>query len=170
MGKIQKFSQLYDGAEDRIAWLTEDVDGATTKLWFTQRLCRNFVKALVPLLEKSQGDEAPQEHKEVVQSWEQAAAMAEFGKTPPVTPRAETVAGVVRNINMQPSGDGLVFAFDYGGEAPLVLALRLTETRQMLTVLSRMHAAAGWPCDAFPAWVDGPLAEPTAGGEKPALN
>jgi hypothetical protein len=168
MAKIHKFSQLYDGAEDRIAWLTEDDDGATTKLWFTQRLCKGLVKALVPMLETAQASDAPPEHKEVVQSWEQAAAMAEFGKVPPVQPREETVVGVVRNINIQPAGDGLIMSFDFGAAAPCTLALRLTETRQMLAVLRRLHAAAGWPGEAFPAWIDGPA--PDAGPSREKAN
>src|SRR5262245_2692712 len=101
MAEIHKFSFSYDKAEDRLAWDTEDRAGATTRLWLTQRLCRGFVKALIPMLPTGAVDSAPQ-HASTVQSWEQAAAMSTFGKTPPVQPTVKTVAGLLTALHITP--------------------------------------------------------------------
>jgi hypothetical protein len=37
MTQIHKFSLVYDATEDRLAWDAEDIQGATTRLWLTQK-------------------------------------------------------------------------------------------------------------------------------------
>ena len=156
MGQIFKFSQVYDPAQDRIAWDTEDTEGNTTRLWLTQRLCRGFLKGVLTMVKTTSASDIPARHESTVQSWEQAAAMAEFGKIPPVRPRPESVEGLVSTVNIAPSGDGVVLRFHFGQDEPTTLALRHTEARQMLTVLYRLHAAASWPLDLWPAWIAEP--------------
>ena len=87
MIQIHRFSLLYDMAEDRMALDAEDIQGATTRLWLTQRLCRGLVKALIPMLRQTAHRPTAAENEGAVQSWEQAAAMASFGKVPNVQPR-----------------------------------------------------------------------------------
>ena len=64
------------------------------------------------------------EHLATLQSWEQAAAMAEFGKIPPVKPQAESTTGLVRAVHIQPSDDGLILTFDFGVDETLYERLR----------------------------------------------
>ena len=53
MSEIHKFSLRYDPGEDRLAWDLEADDGGVTRLWLTQRLCRNFIEAIIPVLTKA---------------------------------------------------------------------------------------------------------------------
>jgi hypothetical protein len=159
MSQIHKFSLAYDAEEDRLAWDAEDILGGTTRLWLTQRLCRGLVGALLPMLEQAAPQAAAPGRQAVVQAWEQAAAMAEFGKTPGVRPRAETVAGLVRAAHIRPSPASLELTFEFGDGQSRVVAVAHAGVRQMLAVMRRLYVAAGWPLDIWPAW----MAEPPAG-------
>jgi hypothetical protein len=157
MTQIHKFSLVYDVDEDRIAWDTETRDGDTSRLWLTQRLCRGLVNALLPLLvRKTARPEVPTQHEATLQSWEQAAAMADFGKVPGVKPTPQAATGLIRSVQIQPTEDGMVLALDFGeAEAPTI-GLAFPEVRQMLTVIYRLYVAAGWPLDIWPAWISEP--------------
>jgi len=154
MDAIQKFSLIYDAGEDRLAWDGEDRQGVTTRLWLTQRFCKGFVEALVPMLEKAASRSAPPGGEAAVHSWEQAAAMTGFGKLPPVRPDARAVTGLVRVAHITPSAKGMVVKFEFCADESRTLALHLAATRQMLAVIHRLHKAAGWAQDAFPGWID----------------
>jgi len=163
MTQIHRFSLLYDMAEDRMALDAEDVQGATTRLWLTQRLCRGLVKALIPMLRQTPHRPVAAENEAAVQSWEQAAAMASFGKVPNVKPRPEAQTGVVRAAHITPSSEGVGLSFDFGPDHTRTLALGHAEVRQMLAVLYRLSAAADWPLDLWPAWIGEPA--PGAGAD-----
>ena len=85
MSEIHRFSLVYDIPEDRIAWDVEDTDGVATRLWLTQRLCRALLTAIFPMVQAPAAADLPSQHQATLQSWEQAAAMSEFGKVPAVT-------------------------------------------------------------------------------------
>ncbi|HEY5107969.1 MAG TPA: hypothetical protein VII73_14560 [Caulobacteraceae bacterium] len=159
MAAIHKFSLIYDAAEDRLAWIVEDLEGATTRLWLTARLCRGLVPAVVRLLNKTRADIAA-EHETAVQSWEQAAAMTGFGKVPAVRAGALTTTGLVTAAHIRPSVDGMVLTFDFGAGDNRTIALSTTAVRQMLAVMHRVHLAAGWPVDVWPAWIARAAARP----------
>jgi hypothetical protein len=162
MTVVRKFSLSYDGAEDRIAWDAEDVAGGATRVWLTQRFCREFVAALLPRLPKpAAGDVAP-EHEATVQGWEQAAAMTHFGKTPGVKVTPESTAGLVRAGHISPKRTGMTLAFDFGADQQRSIDLDVAATRQMLRVMYDLHVAAGWPTDVWPTWITGPGATETA--------
>jgi hypothetical protein len=155
MAKVHKFSLSYDGAEDRIAWDAEDVDGGSTRVWLTQRFCREFVAALVPRLPKpAAGDVAP-EHEATVQGWEQAAAMTHFGKTPGVKVTPESATGLVRAGHITPKPAGVGLAFDFGVDQQRTIDLDVPAVRQMLSVMYDLHVAADWPTDFWPPWITG---------------
>ena len=164
MTQIQKFSLIYDVAEDRMAWDSEDAAGATTRLWLTQRLCRGLVGAILPML---QGEPvAPEpvavQRQAAVQSWEQAAAMADFGKVPAVRPRPQTIVGLVKAVHIRPFAERMDLSFDFGRDEHRTLGVSRPAVRQMLTVLHRLYAAAGWPMDVWPAWIEGPQGQPSS--------
>jgi hypothetical protein len=162
LSEIRKFSLVYDIAEDRLAFDTEDNQGATTRLWLTQRFCRGFVTALLPMLPTAVPEAAAApERQAVVQSWEQAAAMADFGKVEGVKPQPQAASGLVNTVQIRPMGDRLDLAFDYGAGQALTVGVPHTGVRQMLTVMRRLYAAAGWPLDIWPAWIDGPADAPS---------
>src|ERR1700683_2751843 len=103
MTKIRKFSLAYDAGEDRIAWDAEDVDGGVTRIWLTQRFCRQFVGALIPRLPRPSAPDVPPEHEATVQGWEQAAAMSGFGKTPGVRVTNGASIRLIRAFDVTPT-------------------------------------------------------------------
>jgi len=160
MSEVQKFSILYDAAEDRLAWDAEYKDGATTRMWLTQRLCRAMVDAIVPMLKPSAAQEVLREHQTTMQSWEQAAAMSDFGKVPAVQTQPQTVVGLVKTVNIKPEDGKLVLSFDFGAVGPCVIIVNAQQLRQTLSVIHGLYAAAAWPRDFWPAWIADPSAAP----------
>lgn len=154
MTQIHKFSLSYDAAEDRLAWDTEDTAGVTTRLWLTQRLCRGLVTAILPLLEARQ--DVPPQHQATVQSWEQAAAMADFGKVPAVRPDARTASGLVSAVHITPTAEGFDLKFDFGAGDHRTVGVVLPALRQTLDVVHRLNVAAEWSQDHWPAWITQP--------------
>jgi hypothetical protein len=163
MTQIKKFSQLYDTFEDRMAWDTEDADGVPTRLWLTQRLCRGLAEAVINMLTRDQT--APPGQLEVLQSWEQVAALADFGSVPPVAPREDMVTGLVKAVHMSPTDKGVSMTFELHSGEMRAVGLTNQAVRQMLSVMHRLHAAAGWPMGFWPAWVSDPAASATAPAE-----
>lgn len=163
MSQIQKFSFLYDAAEDRVACDTEATDGAISRLWMTQRFCRNLVAAVVDMLEKGAGASG-EGRQTLLQSWQQAAAMDEFGRTPGVRPTPQSVSGLVRTAQLTPKTDAISIAFEFGADETRFVTLAVPQMRQMLGALHQVHVAAGWPLGFWPAWVTDPVAAaaPTA--------
>ena len=161
MTKIRKFSLAYAAGEDRIAWDAEDVDGygAITRIWLTQRFCREFAGAVIPRLPAPIAADVAPEHQATVQGWEQAAAMSGFGKTPgvrrsPPDPTAGLVAGrhprhahARRRPQLWPSSSAWARQRSIDHDVPAV--------RQMLSVMYDLHVAAGWPTDFWPPWITG---------------
>jgi hypothetical protein len=165
MTQIRKFSLVYDPREDRLAWDTEDDAGATARLWLTQKLCRGMVKALVAMLEKRDGGAAPQ-RQAAEQSWEQAAAMTGFGKTPGVKPRADSRGGLVRAVHIRPGPQALGITFDYADGEALTISVGQAAVRQTLAILYKLSVAAEWPLDIWPDWI----ADPTAAAPADRVN
>ena len=170
MAEIHKFSFAYDGAEDRIAWDTEDTDGAATRLWITQRLCRGLVKALLPMLDTPVSNDRPASGDSQVHSWQQAAAMSEFGKTAGVRTSTETTAGLVRAIHITPRGEGVTLAFEFGSGQGQVVGMSGAALRQTLSELHRLNVAAEWGLDIWPGWIADPNAALAAATPSVALN
>jgi hypothetical protein len=156
MAETRKFSLVYDGAEDRIAWDLEDTEGATTRLWLTQKLSRGLVGALIPILEKRTAGAAS--GGSTLQAWEQAAAMAEFGKTPAVRTDAGSSAGLVRAVHIASGEKGFSLTFEFGADETRTVGLETPALRQTLAVIHRLYTAAGWPMDLWPAWIADPAA------------
>ena len=158
MAEIHKFSLSYDAAEDRIAWDAEAQDGSTTRMWLTQRLCQAVVKAIVPMVVQTAPQEVAKGGETALQSWEQAAAMADFGKAPPVRPQPQSLAGLVRTVNIRPTGERVVLTFEFGAPEPCAIGINAPQIRQTLSVIHGLYLAAGWPTDFWPTWIADPNA------------
>ena len=165
MSEIHRFSLIYDPAEDRLGWDTEDQDGATTRLWLTQRLTRALLTAILPMVRSSVATDLPAAHQATVQSWEQAAAMADFGKVPAVQTKTESTVGLVRQVNLTPKDDTMIVNFEFGEGETRTLGIGQPQLRQTLTVIYRLHIAAQWPLDLWPDWIKDP--SPAPSGETP---
>jgi hypothetical protein len=166
MSEIRKVSLLYAPAEDRLALDAEDAEGGTTRLWLTQRLCRGLVTALTPILQQSVSLRLPGQPPEAAQSWEQAAAMADFGKVPGVRAAPGSVTGLVDTVRIGPPGDQVALTFAFGGGQSRTVTLTIAALRQTLAVMHRLHVEAGWPLAVWPAWI----ADPTARAAGDAVN
>jgi hypothetical protein len=156
----QRFSLVYDPHEDRVAWDTVDANGATVRLWLTERFCRGLVGALLPLLQTAASPAEPAWREDALQSWEQAVAMADFGKTPAVRTCPQTVVGLVRAAHIRPFADHMELAFEFGAAQPWTLGVSRAAVRQMLAVMHGLYVAAGWPLGVWPAWIADPAAPP----------
>ncbi len=163
MAEIRKVSLLYAAAEDRLALDMEDVEGGGTRLWLTQRLCRGLVTAIVPMLQQSVSLRLPGQPPETAQSWEQAAAMADFGQTPGVRTTPDAASGLVETLRISPPGDQMTLTFEFGTGQSRAVTLTVAALRQTLAVMHRLHVEAGWPLDVWPAWIADPAAHAAAG-------
>ena len=152
MAQVHRFSLVYDTAEDRLAWDLEAVDGATARLWLTQRLCKGLAEALLRMVAAAAPPEAPPQHQVAAQSWEQAAAMAQFGKVPGVTPQPSALTGLVRTVHIRPVGERLDLTFEFGEGEQRTVGVDPPALRQLLGVMRRLYAAANWPMDVWPGW------------------
>jgi hypothetical protein len=166
MTQVRKISLVYDPAEDRLAWDAEDLQGGGARVWLTQRFCRDFVRALIARLPSPGVQALGPERQAMLQSFEQAAALSSFGKTPGVRLTPESTAGLVRAAHVTPTGTGLRLAFDFGAGEQRSIDLSAAGVRQMLSVMYDLHRAASWPTDYFPAWI----ARPAAPEDATALN
>jgi hypothetical protein len=171
MADIKKFSLVYDAAEDRIAWDTEDAEGGGTRLWLTQRMCRELVGAVIPRLPKTAAapdiapDAAP-EQEAAVQSWEQAAAASNHSRTTGVRVSPETTAGLVSAVHITASNAGMSLTFDFAGQQRAI-AMDAMAIRQAMNVLHGLFVAANWPTDVWPGWIAQPV---TAAANLRSLN
>ena len=156
MAETRKISLLYVPAEDRMALDIEDSEGGGVRLWLTQRLCKALVSALVPMLQEVVTLKLPPEAGDAAQSWDQAAAMAEFGKTPGVRLQPDSVSGLVTAVHISPPGDQMSLTFDFGDGASRVVGLAIPALRQALAVMHRLHVQAGWPLEVWPDWIADP--------------
>ena len=163
MAETRKVSLLYVPVEDRLAFDIEDVEGAGTRLWLTHKLCRAMVATLVPMLQKVVTLQLPPEARETAQSWEQVAAMSDYGKLPGVRIQPESVSGLVHAVHISPPGEQMTLTFDFGAGESRVVTLTLQALRQTLAVMYRLHVEAQWPLEVWPAWIADPAAD-AAGG------
>lgn len=160
MSEVHKFSMSYDAGEDRIAWDAEYKDGATARMWLTQRLCKAMIEAIVPMLKPAAASAAPQQHQSTLQSWEQAAAVADLGKVAPVQTQPQTLVGLVKVVNIRAEGaEKLILSFEFGAPGPCVIGVNVHQLRQTLSVIHGLYVLAAWPVDIWPAWI----AQPAAG-------
>jgi hypothetical protein len=98
----------------------------------------------------------PVQQQAAVQSWEQAAAMAEFGKVPGVRPEPQSVVGLVNAAHIRPVPQGVVLTFSFTPDGERTVELGGPALRQTLAVIHRLAVAAGWPTDYWPRWIADP--------------
>lgn len=162
MSEIHKFSLNYDPHEDRLAFDAEDQAGATTRLWLTERMCRNLAPHLIKLLtEQSAAKAGGAVDNSTVQSWAQLSAMRGFDTSTAVKLAAEAPSGLVNAVHVTPSNGRFLVKFDFG---PQSRSINFDEQalRQTLNLLARLYRAAGWPVDIWPDWILDPAPETVA--------
>ena len=171
MPVAHKLSQVYDSVEDRILLLSEDAEGAVCRLWLTQRMTNKVVLALVKWLGEQSASHLPQVPAETAQTWNQAAAVSQFIPSAPVevavsspsaasaaTPLSVAAEGLVRSVDVQRSGESYMLIFHLGSEPTLASPFSAVELRQWLSILHGLYQAAGWSMEAWPSWMENPIA------------
>jgi hypothetical protein len=157
---IHRFSLNYDPHEDRLAFDAEDQAGETTRLWLTERLCRNLAPALIKLLTEQGAAKAGGAVAEsTVQSWAQLSALRGLDAAPPVKLKAQAPSGLVNAVHVTPANGRFLVKFDFADQSR---SINFDEPalRQTLSLLARLYRAAGWPADIWPDWVVDPAPEP----------
>ncbi|MDQ0464973.1 hypothetical protein QO010_002757 [Caulobacter ginsengisoli] len=163
MSEIHKFTLAYDAAEDRLAFDAEDSGGETTRLWLTERLCRNLAPALIKLLtEKGAAKATGAVAESTVQSWAQVAAMQGFGGTPAVKLKAQAPSGLVSAVHVTPTNGRFLVKFDFAGQSR---SINFDEPalRQTLALMQRLYRQAGWPAEIWPDWIADPAVDAASG-------
>lgn len=166
MSTLQRLTTEYVDREDRVRLSGESEAGDTVVLWLTQRLLNRLLPPLCDWL-LEQGSAASRErspskldhHAELRQSFAQQAARAGMIPQPPVRPADDQAGSLVITVNLtaRPGLMQLDFlgANDSTGTAPQLagLALPTQNLRQWLNILFDQYHRAGWPLDAWPAWM-----------------
>ena len=166
MSALQRLTTEYVDREDRIRLSGESESGETVVLWLTQRLLNRLLMPLCDWLPDHGGPTARERtpskldhHAELRQSFAQQAARAGLTPQPPVRPIEDSPGCLVVTVNLtaRPGLMQLEFigAANPAGEAPRLagLALPTQNLRQWLNILFDQYRHAGWPLDAWPAWM-----------------
>ena len=164
MADIHRFTLTYDPQEDRLAFDAEDAAGETTRLWLTQRMCRNLAPHLIRLLTEQGAARAGGAVAEsTVQSWAQVSAMQKLDEAPAVRLKAQAPSGLVNAVHVTPQqtpgGARFLIQFDFAGQSRRI-DFDEAALRQTLSLLARLYRAAGWPGDLWPDWIADPAPEP----------
>lgn len=190
MKALQKITTQYVDREDRIRLAGETVPEQAVVLWLTQRLLQRLVPPLCQWLEQHSpvppGSVASATRAEVAQGFAQQAALAELQPQAPVVAEAAETAWLVTAVDVQLQADGvqLVFRSDaVPGAAPsqgtpvptpaseaVSLHIQAQPLRQWLAIVHGQVCEAGWPLDAWPAWMDPRTASQTAVGHAQLLH
>lgn len=156
---IQKLTVSYDEREDRLLLAAQCADGEAQGLWLTQRLTRPLVKVLLSRLDDAVSADTArvrEDHRSVMQAWEQSAAAIHQEHPEPVTVSPEDEHGLIDTVNVVCLANGdfqLVFHWPQGNA--LSFPVSSTAMRQWLGILHQQYRRADWPvAGVWPAWFD----------------
>lgn len=150
MLELQRLTTEYVDAEDRMRLTGEIRPGETLVLWLSQRLLLRLLPHLFLWLEKQGGTVFP---ADIVQSFEQAAAVETLGTEAPVQRSPDSKTWLVEAVDLTPDQQTLRLGFRREGEAPVSLTLPSTHLRQWLRILHLLWGVAEWPQEVWPEWM-----------------
>lgn len=152
--RLKRMSSAYDKLEDRLRITGETDQDTTVVLWFTQRLLRRLLSALLQQLEKDSPPRTPAAGaRELVQSFAQEAAVAGLRRQAPVAAQDESPAWLVQSVDVTPTESHVALAFRARNGESANVRLRTTELRQWLAIMHAVWTRAQWPADFWPAWI-----------------
>lgn len=166
MSELRRFTTRYVEVEDRIRLAGKVAPDRTVVLWLTRRLLNRLMPHLLEWLErKTPAPPAGADsgaYTEVIQSFAQQAARAEFKPQPPVrVPPPSSTHGtfpredwLVRAVHVAKSEKKVRIAFKGAAAAEQVsVTFQAQPLRQWLAILHDHYARAAWPLDIWPAWI-----------------
>lgn len=147
---IEKMTQTYDAAQDRISLDMQDAAGKVLRLWLTRRLADALFGRLCGWVDATKSD-CDVRFRRHLQTWAQQAAQAQMRNDVPV--RWRGVEALIREIDIDRKVGALQLTFKCPDAPPAQVRLSDTHLRQWLGVLCRLYAAAAWPMTPWPAWL-----------------
>lgn len=159
---IQKITQCFDPAQDRICLSVQDGNDQVLLLWLTQRLANRLAGALANWLDDDLKIQAAGQSVPSLHAWEQAAAQAQLKPDRPVETAAAKGEALLETVDLARGLHGYTLTFKWGGTGAAQLTMSGTELRQWLGILHRLFDTAGWPKHAWPQWFGAVGSAPSA--------
>jgi hypothetical protein len=152
MAGIDKLTQGFDAAEDRLFIDVRLSDGEERRLWLTQRLAGVLVQHLCSWLDDQLAATASGHHDTRLHAFEQQAAAAALNPETAVAPAKHAV--LVHSVDVDRGNEAVRLTFRATGEATgPAMTLDATRLRQWLGILRGLCAQAGWPTGHWPVWL-----------------
>jgi hypothetical protein len=152
MAGIDKLTQGYDAAEDRLFIDVRLSDGEERRLWLTQRLAGVLVQHLCGWLDDQLAATASGHHDTRLHAFEQQAAAAALNPETAVAPASRAV--LVHSVDLDRGSEAVRLTFRAAGEATgPAMTLDATRLRQWLGILRALFEQAGWPTGVWPVWL-----------------
>jgi len=152
---LTRLTTEYDEREDRIRIVGETKDAESIVIWMTHRLVSGAVPLMLRWLDEKQppSANAPSERREVLQSFNQDAAVAGLKPQKPVAPSANASKWLTQAMDVAATHSHLILTFrGQEGESALV-RLDATRLRQWLSILHLAWAKAQWSPLVWPDWI-----------------
>jgi len=169
MSAVNRFTTLFDPAEDRIKLLLELKTGEVQVLWLTRRLLNRLLPPLLGGLEAAPAVQTvPKPQAQAVQRFNQAAAVGGMQRQKAVTPTREApqkqIAMLVTSVDIRAGQSNRIL--DLKGGKDILQSLPFSEEalRQWLDVVHSQYRNAGWSEPFWPSWM-----EPLMQDESPDL-
>ncbi|MFM7531201.1 MAG: hypothetical protein ACKO5J_01665 [Rubrivivax sp.] len=163
MSEVLRMTTEYVEAEDRLRVCCQLRSGETALLWVTQRLFLRVLPHLVEWLDKNTPGladaQASRARADAVRGFTQQADRARHAPEAPVTPQAATQIWLVHTVDMTPREGELALSLRplSRDAAAASFVLQPQALRVWLAMLAELFVRAGWPMEAWPAWlVPGP--------------
>jgi len=142
---LQRITTEYSEQEDRIR-LTGKTDNGAVVIWLTQRLTQRLVPLLLQWLERHQT--APRRPVALFNFSQQGVQAADHTAVP-------LPAWLATSIDISTSSEQIVVTFKDGAGQTARISFAAAPLRQWLEILYEVYLHAGWPHDAWPAWMVG---------------
>jgi hypothetical protein len=152
MQNIDKLTQGYDAAEDRLFIDVRLQGGEARRLWLTQRLARLLVHHICAWLDEQLAATASGHHDERLHAFEQQSALAALA--PEKAVEAAPTAALVYHVDLDRGAEAVRLTFrredELTGPTMTMDAVRL---RQWLGIVRSVFDQADWPTGSWPAWL-----------------
>jgi hypothetical protein len=163
MSEVLRMTTEYVEAEDRLRVSCQMRSGETAVLWVTQRLFLRVLPHLVDWLDKNTPGladaQASRARADAMRGFTQQADRAQHAPEDPVAPQAATQIWLVHTVDMTPrEGELALVVRPLARDAAAAsFVMQPQALRVWLGMLGEQFSRAGWPMDAWPAWlVPGP--------------
>ena len=154
MPELHRLTTEYIKIEDRIRIAGETPSGEALVLWLTNRLLSRLLPHLLGWLERQTGNNS---RSEILQSFAQQAAMAEFKPQSAVQSQPQSQVCLVHAVDVTISEHNIKLTFKPAiaptSSEPIILIFQALPLRQWLNILLEQWRKAEWPIAIWPEWL-----------------